>query len=234
MAFTNEEAAKLKGQGYILNNDGEHFSCRVVLPSGRLNVKEAQKVTEVMETYGQGYFMFTERKNIEIPGIEYLNLGKVKESLAEVGLTIGSTGSRPRPVTACNGTVCKFRLFDTDDFTAQLNKRFYKGFYDVVLPSKVRIIVSGCFNKCSMPGIGCIGVYGKKLNQVAITLGGMAAREQYLGQEIKGIYTLDEAADLIEKILLYYKENGQKGERIAQMIARIGFETVEKSLITET
>jgi dissimilatory sulfite reductase (desulfoviridin) alpha/beta subunit len=231
MSFTNEEISMLKGKGYLLNKDGEHFSFRVVAPGGKLNVQEAQKVTEVCEKYGQGYFMFTERKNIEIPGIDYSNLEEASQVLAEVGLMTGSTGSRPRPVTACNGSVCKFALFDTDAYTAKLNERFYKGFYDAALPSKLRIVVSGCFNKCSMPQIGCIGVYGKKLNQVALTLGGMSARKQYLGQEIQGTYTLDEASDLIEKAILYYQENGQKGERMAQMIDRIGFETVEKALI---
>lgn len=180
MTMTNEQASILKGKGYILNKDGEHFSCRVVVPAGKINAQEAKKITEVSETYGQGYFMFTQRQNIEIPGIEYTNLEKATQALAEVGLTIGSTGSRPRPVTSCNGSVCKFCLYDTDALTVKLNERFYKGFYDVALPSKLRIIISGCPNSCSMPQIGCIGVYGKKLNQVVLTLGGMSARKQYL------------------------------------------------------
>lgn len=52
---------------------------------------------------------------------------------------------------------------------------------------------------CSMPQIGCIGLYGKKSNQVDLTLGGISARKQYFGQEIQGLYSLEEAIDLIEK-----------------------------------
>lgn len=59
----------------------------------------------------------------------------------------------------------------------------------------------------------------------------MAARKQSLGREIQGLYTLDEATGIIEKAIQYYKEHGNKGERFAQMIERIGFETVEKALI---
>ncbi|MGE4272755.1 MAG: sulfite reductase subunit beta (hemoprotein) [Desulfitobacterium sp.] len=226
-----EQAALLKGKGFILNKDGEHFSCRVVIPGGKISAKQSQKVSEVCEQFGQGSFYFTQRLNIEIPGIEYSNLDAVAEALREVGLSIGSTGPRPRPITTCKGAVCKFSLYDTEALTNLLNEKIYQGYYDTTLPSKLRIVVSGCSNNCSMPHIGCIGIIGKKTNQVAITLGGMSARKQYLGREIQGLYTVDEAIVLIEKAINYYKDYGNKGERFAQMIERLGFETVEKALI---
>ena len=38
---------------------------------------------------------------------------------------------------------------------------------------------------------------------------------------------------LIEKALLFYKENGLPGERFALTIQRIGFEEVERQLLSD-
>ena len=37
---------------------------------------------------------------------------------------------------------------------------------------------------------------------------------------------------MLEKIIAYYMENGLKGERFAKTIERIGFENVEKALLS--
>ena len=38
---------------------------------------------------------------------------------------------------------------------------------------------------------------------------------------------------VVEKTILYYKENGNPGERFADTIARIGFENVEKEILSD-
>lgn len=61
------------------------------------------------------------------------------------------------------------------------------------------------------------GRYGKKVNR------GIPLNKIYLSKE--------KVLDEIEKIILFYKDNGIKGERFADTIERIGFETIEKSII---
>ena len=41
----------------------------------------------------------------------------------------------------------------------------------------------------------------------------------------------EEALDVIEKVILFFRDNGIKGERFAETIERIGFENVEKELL---
>ena len=62
------------------------------------------------------------------------------------------------------------------------------------------------------------GRYGKKVNR-AIPLNRI-----YLSKE--------EVLDAIEKIILFYKDNGIKGERFADTIERIGFSNIEKSILS--
>ena len=46
-------------------------------------------------------------------------------------------------------------------------------------------------------------------------------------------YSKEEALDVIEKAILFFRDNGIKGERFAETIERIGFENVEKQLLEQ-
>lgn len=230
MELTNEQKKALKGRGYIAYKDGIHFSCRVLIEAGSIKAEESQKISEVCKNYGRGYFTLTQRLNVEIPWIKYEDLEKVAKELQEVGLSVGSTGMRARPAHTCKGDVCQVSLFDTAEASRLINERFYKGKYDVALPNKFRVTIGGCRNGCSKPALGCIGLQGRKPGQVAITIGGMFGKEHYIGRELPGLYSINEALDIVEKAMAYYRENGQNGERFAKMVERIGFETVAQAL----
>ncbi len=226
MELTDAQKKSLKGQGYISNKDGVHFSCRVLIPAGRMNAQETRKITDVCEKYGKGYFTLTQRLNVEIPWIQYQDLDNVKRELLEVGLSIGATGMRARPAHTCKGSVCQMSFFDTEDVAKVIDERFYKGQYDTLLPNKFRIVVSGCSNSCSKPHLGCIGLQGRKPDQVAIVIGGSFGKEHVVGKELPGLYSISEALDIVEKAISYYREKGINGERFAKTVERMGFENV--------
>jgi len=230
MELTEEQKKVLKGQGYIAYKDGVHFSCRVLIQAGRMTAQETRKITDVCENYGRGYFTLTQRLNLEIPWIKYQDLEIVARELKEAGLSIGSTGMRARPALTCKGDVCQVSYLDTEEVARQINEQFYNGRYDVALPNKFRVTISGCKNGCSKPQLGCIGLQGRKPGQVAITIGGMFSKEHQVGRELPGLYSISEALDIVGKAMDYYRENGQKGERFANTVERIGFETVASFL----
>lgn len=230
MELTDEQKKSLLGQGYIGSEDGVHFACRVLVPGGIMTAQAAQKITDVSEKYGRGYFSLTQRLNVEIPWIQYQDLDNITRELKEVGLSIGGTGLRIRPVLICKGTVCKRGLLDTEALAQVIDERFYTGYYKVILPNKLRIIVSGCSNSCSKPQIGCLGLQGRAPNQVAISIGGMFGKDHVVGRELPGLYSVNDALNIIEKAITYYRDNGLKGERFAKMVGRVGFDVVENFL----
>lgn len=230
MALTDDEKKVLKGRGFIAYKDDIHFSCRVMIEAGKLTAQESRKITDICEKYGRGYFTLTQRLNIEIPWLKYEDLESVARELKEAGLANGSTGMRARPALTCKGDVCRAGLFDTGEAARRINAEFYRGRYDVILPNKFRVIVSGCRNGCSKPQVGCIGLQGRKPGQVAIFIGGMFAKELVIGKELPGLYSIDEALVVIGKAMDYYRENGLKGERFAKTVERIGFDTVASYL----
>lgn len=101
-----------------------------------------------------------------------------------------------------------------------------------VIDSKLHIDESGCkhcgrcVGKCPFHTIES-GAYGYK-----IYIGGRWGKKISHGQALSKIFTSkEEALDVIERAILFFKDHGLKGERFAETIERIGFENVEKELI---
>ncbi len=286
---STEEKSKLKGQGFIPQRDGIHFACRVITEDGSLNSKETRVLSEIAEKYGRGYMSYTTRLTVEIPWIKVEDIPKVKEELRDAGLESGGTGPRVRPIVACKGTVCVFGLLDTQELARKIHERFYKGYYDVVLPHKFKIGLGGCPNNCIKPDLNDFGIMGQRVpafnedlcagckkcaveevckkgaakvvdgklqidrnkckncglcidkchfhsvkcekDGVKLFIGGKWGKTPRLGQALEGIYSYDEAMNIIEKTILYYRENGKTGERFGDMIERVGFEEVCKGIL---
>ena len=85
----------------------------------------------------------------------------------------------------------------------------------------------------------CIGACHFDASESGITgykiyLGGMWGKRVQHGRALKKIFTSEEEAlDTIEKVILFYREQGKTGERFAQTIQRIGFEQVEKEILDD-
>lgn len=66
-----------------------------------------------------------------------------------------------------------------------------------------------------------------------IYIGGRWGKKIAYGQPLSKIFTSEEEVlDTIEKAILFFREQGKTGERFADTIARIGFEEVEKQLLS--
>lgn len=233
MSLTQDQIMAVKGQGFLPLKDKIHFAARVIIPAGHMTTDYSRKLNEVAEKYGRGYFTLTQRLDVEIPWIKYDDIEHVKADLQEAGLSVGGTGLRIRPIHTCKGNVCRVGLYDTEKTAFEMHERFYKAYYNTKFPNKLRLGLSGCFNSCSKAQLSCIGLVGKKLNQVSIVIGGTFGRNKVIGKELSGLYSIPEALDIIERGINFYLENGEPGERFATMIDRLGFEAVEKAMLNQ-
>lgn len=85
-----------------------------------------------------------------------------------------------------------------------------------------------CVGKCRFDAIET-GKQGYK-----IYIGGRWGKKVAQGRTLSKIFLdKEEALNVIEKALLLYREQGKTGERFAQTIDRIGFENVEKQLLSD-
>ncbi len=83
-----------------------------------------------------------------------------------------------------------------------------------------------CVNQCHFDAV--TGTDGFK-----IYIGGRWGKQVAQGRPLSKVFTdKEEALAVIEKAILLFREQGKTGERFAQTIERLGFENVEKQLLS--
>ena len=89
--------------------------------------------------------------------------------------------------------------------------------------------------KCKKCGV-CVGkcpfgaVPKKAESACRIFVGGTWGKSQRMGTLLSGVFSYDEVPDVIEKVMLWYKENGLPKERLGAAIDRLGVEVLEAAI----
>ena len=104
-------------------------------------------------------------------------------------------------------------------------------------PSKAVSVVDGKAvtdrNKCTKCGV-CVGkcpfgaVPKEAVSACRIYVGGTWGKTRRMGTLLSGLYSEEQVPEVIEKVMLWYKENGEPKERLGAAIDRLGVETLEK------
>ena len=161
--LTAEQIKAVKGLGFLHCKGTNNFNCRVITGNGKLNNAHMRRIAEAAEKFGNGDAALTTRLTVEIQGVPYENIPKIREYLAEAGLSTGGTGSKVRPVVSCKGTTCQYGLYDTLGFAEKIHKTFYEGWHGVELPHKFKIALGGCPNNCVKPSLNDFGIIGQRV-----------------------------------------------------------------------
>ena len=247
--LTGEQIKEAKALGFLRDKRSlDKFNARVLTRNGRITAKEHKIIAEASEKFGDGFVMMTTRLSLELGGIPFENINPLREYLHKFGLETGGTGAKVRPVVSCKGTNCPFGLIDTFDLSQAIHERFFVGLKDLALPHKFKIAVGGCPNNCVKPNLNDVGIVGQRIpnpnfdkndktskrffNGYAVYIGGRWGRSYNIGQKVNIDFTEKEAVlNFIEKIIMFYKDNGKTKERFSDTIKRLGFEEVEKALL---
>ena len=90
-------------------------------------------------------------------------------------------------------------------------------------------------DKCTHCGV-CVGkcpfgAVPKEAGSVCrVFVGGTWGKTQRMGTRLNRVFTPEEIPAVIESVMLWYKENGYRGERLGAAIDRLGAETLEAAL----
>ena len=93
-------------------------------------------------------------------------------------------------------------------------------------------------SRCTRCGV-CVGKcpFGAVPKEAAavcrVFVGGTWGKTRRMGTLLSGVHSAEEVPALIEKVMLWYKENGYAGERLGAAIDRIGVEALEAALATD-
>lgn len=240
MSIEKDVVMRLKGRGFLRNRGTDAFSGRVVAAGGVYTAEDLKNIAQCAELYGNGKVCFTSRLAVEIVGIDVDKIDAAEKFLAEHGLYFGGTGARVRPITACKGTVCVFGILDTQELARVLHDRFYLGMHDITLPHKFKIGIGGCPNSCMKPSLNDVGIearmrYNNDTKQAErvwlVSVGGTWGKTRRDGTPLSFHVTPDKVEDTVLAILLWFRENGYRGERLGVTVDRIGIASLETEIL---
>ncbi len=215
---------KLGEKGTILQRDKETYAIAPHIPCGITTPAQLRNIANVAEKFNCQALKLTSAARIAIIGLREEDIDQV---WADLGMVPGhAVGLCVRSIKVCPGTdYCRLGLQDSLSMGMRLDERFH----GMELPNKMKMGVSGCTNNCAENCIKDIALMGKKKGW-NVTAGGNGAKKPRLADTIAEELDDNAAIALIDHIIDYYRENGKKGERIGQMIDRIGLETFRQAV----
>ena len=229
MALTQADIARVKGMGFLRNRGTEYFSGRVVPAGAVFTPRELAAVAELAEHFGSGKVVPTVRMTLEVVGIPYERIDEAVAFGRERGLRFGGTGAKVRPVTACKGTTCVFGMYDTQAVAREVHESYYLGWDQVALPHKFKIAVGGCPNSCVKPSLNDFGIEGRRTPEgvrFQVYLGGTWGRTTRMGTPYPRLVEEHEIFPLLEKTMLWFRENAYQRERLGAAMDRLGANTL--------
>jgi NAD(P)H-nitrite reductase large subunit len=211
-------------KGAILQRDKETYALAPHMPCGVVKPEQLRKLADVAEKYNCAALKVTSAARIAIVGLKEEDVDKVWE---ELGMSPGAAvGICVRSVKACPGTTfCRLGQQDSLGMGMKLDE-IYHG---MQLPGKLKIGVSGCPNECAETCIKDIALVGSKKGWKVLA-GGSGARTPRLADTVAEELTDEQALNVIENIVNYYRENAKKHERMGKMLDRIGLDNFCQSL----
>ncbi|MHC4646940.1 MAG: NAD(P)/FAD-dependent oxidoreductase [Planctomycetota bacterium] len=211
-------------KGVIIQRDKQTYAVAPHIPCGVVKPETLRKLADVAEKYGAA-FKVTSAQRIAIIGLKEEDVDGVWSELdmspgAAVGLCV-------RSVKACPGTTfCKRGIQDSLGLGLKLDEKYH----GMQLPGKFKLGVSGCPNQCAETCIKDVGLVGLSRGWKLLAGGNGGARPR-LSRELAKDLTTEQALELIDKIIEYYKANARGHQRLGAMIEKLGFEQFKSAVL---
>lgn len=212
-------------KGAILQRDEQTYAIAPHIPCGVVSPQQLRKIADAAEKYGCAALKVTSAARIALVGLKEEDIDQVWQ---ELGMSPGAAvGVCVRSVKACPGTTfCRLGQQDSLTLGMELDKKYH----GKELPGKLKIGVSGCPNQCAETCIKDIALVGRKKGWILMT-GGSGAGRPRLADEIARDLDTDQALEMVQKVVDYYKAQAKKQERMGKMMDRIGVEEFRKAIL---
>lgn len=212
-------------KGVIIQRDKQTYAVAPHIPCGVVSGDTLRKLADVSEKYQAKALKITSASRIAVVGINEKDVDAV---WSELGMSPGSAvGLCVRSVKACPGTTfCKRGMQDS----LSLGLKFDEKYHGLELPGKLKIGVSGCPNQCAETCIKDIGLVGMPKGW-RLLVGGNGGAKPRLSKELAKNITTEEAIELTEKIIEYYKTNARPHQRLGAMLEKMDFDKFKSAIL---
>lgn len=194
----------------------------VVVPVGRMSVRQMRRVAELAKNYGTSEVRLTVWQNLIIPNVPDSFVETVKRNLVRAGLHYEAS-SISGGLVACTGAAgCKWAAAHTKEHAVELG-RHLEGKFQLDLP--INIHLTGCPNSCAQHYMGDIGLLGTKVGPdkaegYHVFVGGGFGEDQGVARELFRGVSFESLKPTMEKMLGGYLRHREKGESFQKFTRR--------------
>ncbi|MBU1340258.1 MAG: NAD(P)/FAD-dependent oxidoreductase [Proteobacteria bacterium] len=212
-------------KGVIRQRSGEKETYAIAphIPCGIVTPDQLRKLADTAQKYDVPALKITSAARIALIGITEEQVEGVWEDL---GMDPGhATGLCVRSIKVCPGiTYCRLAQQDSLKMGMELDEAYH----GMVLPSKMKIGVSGCKIQCAENCIKDISLYGTKEGWTMM-IGGNGSARPRLADILAEELSFEDARAMVAAMMTYYKTYSKR-ERMGRMIERIGLDTIKSDL----
>lgn len=206
-------------KGTILQRDKETYAVRVTPPSGVVTPEELESVAAVARKYDVPLVKITSGQRFALIGLKEAD---VMPACGELPFRVAG-----HYVQACPGNDwCQLAKQNALSVAREMEEKFrtFDG------PAKIKMGVSGCATCCAESYVRDIGLVGSSKGWHVLVGGNSGGRARIADVLAKDL-SKEEALDLLERFLEYYKANGKKKQRVARFIEAEGIEAIRSALL---
>lgn len=212
-------------KGAILQRDKATFAIAPHIPGGLItDFNLLRTIADVAEKYGVKAIKVTSAQRLALVGLDQAELDQVWADLdmvpgAAIGLCV-------RSIKICPGTdFCRLGQQDAVGVGLKLDQKYH----GMELPFKFKMGVSGCPNSCSESAIKDIGLVGMQKGWRVLAGGFVSGLKPRLADIVATGLTDQEALDLVDKIIDWYRDQDKK-KRLGRVMDDVGLPAFMEAL----
>lgn len=206
--------------------DGKRrFGITPHIPGGFVTPDTLIKIAEVAKKY-KGVLKITSGQRILMTNLKEEDLANIWADLKMSPAV--KTHNSVKNVEICPANFCKRSKYPTIGLGMKISNEFH----GMELPCRTKIAVVGCRSACTGAYSKDIGVLVDLDGKFFISVGGSAGFYPRSADILIRDITEDEAYNFVKRILEYYNENGQMGEKLGHFIDRIGIEKFREDVLS--
>ncbi|MFZ5618871.1 MAG: nitrite/sulfite reductase [Pseudomonadota bacterium] len=201
-------------------------------PPGDISADQLDAIADLADRFSFDEARATHEQNLTLPHVKKDDLFDVWRTLKDAGLATANIGL-VSDIIACPGLdYCDLANARSIPIATRIAERFAdpKEAADI---GELKIKISGCINACGHHHVGHIGILGvdKKGEEFyQIMLGGSGAEDASLGAIAGRGFSSSEVVGAVDRLVRFYKDNREGGERFLDVYRRLGPEPFTEAL----
>lgn len=192
------------------------------IPGGFITPEKLIRIGEVAKAYG-GVLKLTSGQRILITNLQLEDIPAIWEALG-MKPAVNEQNS-VKNVEICPASFCKRAKVNSTPLGMRLSKKYQW----MPMPCRTKIGVAGCRNACGSVYSKDIGVIGDQTGY-RVVAGGSAGFHPRMADVLGMDLSEKEAMALVDKLIAYYQEKAEPGEKLGFFIDRIGVDVLKKDL----